>query len=471
MATNQREINSVDTVAGAIFLALVIVGWLMIYAVDYGNTGYPEELSEFMFHTQIGKQTIWIGISFVAFLIIQTIDWKSWRIFAFVIYGSGIFFLILVLLLGRVINGQKAWFSFGQFSFQPAELAKIGTALALSSFLSSATNKLNTFNSQATAIGIFLLPIALILLQPDAGSALVFLSFTLLLYREGFSSAPYILIATMAVLFIFTFIFEPFYVSIALILFCLALFIFQFRLRRLLWFLVFFAWLGAVVTGIYYNLGWYMWAASLAACFGIGYWLRRNAKFTAASPLLFGLALCCIFSFCTDYVTNNILKEHHRARIKVWLKPNECDPQGDLYNVLQSKLAIGGGGIMGKGFLEGTMTKLNYVPEQSTDFIFCTVGEEHGFVGSAAVIVLYFLLLYRTVDIAERQRSNFSRYYAYCVAGILFTHFIINIGMTMGLFPIIGIPLPFLSKGGSSLLGFSVMMAILLKFDRHRYEV
>ena len=472
MSTIQKETNSIDFVTTAIFTALVFIGWLMIYAVGYGNTGYPEELGQFIFETQIGKQTLWIGICTVVFLVIQIIDWKFWRTFAYLVYVAGILSLILVLFLGREINGQKAWFSFGgSFSFQPAELAKLGTSLALSSYMSSSTTRLLAVRSQAIAIGIFILPILMIALQPDAGSALVFLSFTLLLFREGFSPLPYVLVFTMGMLFVLTFIFEPFYVSITMILACLAIFVYQFRLQKVLWFTGFAAFTAAIVGAVLYDFKWYAWFLTLATCTGLGYWQLRNIKFRAASPLLFGLVICCVFCFSTDYIANNIVKEHQRLRIKVWLRPNECDPRGELYNVLQSKMAIGGGGIAGKGFLEGTMTKFNYVPEQSTDFIFCTVGEEQGFIGSVVIIALFFLLLYRIVEIAERQRSNFSRYYAYCVAGIIFTHFIINIGMTMGLFPIIGIPLPFISKGGSSLLGFSTMMAILLKLDSYRYSV
>ena len=452
MTTIQKETNSIDFVTTAIFAALVFIGWLMIYSVGYGNTGYPEDLGQFMFETQVGKQTIWIGICTVGFLIIQVIDWKFWRTFAYLVYIVGIVALILVLILGREINGQKAWFSFGGFSFQPAELAKLGTALALSSYMSSSTTRLLAVRSQAIAMGIFILPILMIALQPDAGSALVFLSFTMLLYREGFSPAPYLLVITMAILFVLTFIFEPFYVSIALMLACLALFIYQFRLQKILWYTGFLAFIALLVLAIIYDFKWYAWVMTLAACAGLGYWQLKNIKFRAASPLLFGLAVCCVFCFSTDYIANNIVKEHQRLRIKVWLKPNECDPRGELYNVLQSKMAIGGGGFAGKGFLEGPMTKFNYVPEQSTDFIFCTVGEEQGFIGSIVVIVLFFLLLYRIVDIAERQRSNFARYYAYCVAGIIFTHFLINIGMTMGLFPIIGIPLPFISKDRKSVV-------------------
>jgi rod shape determining protein RodA len=471
MSTIQKEVNSIDFVTASIVGALIFIGWLMIYSVGYGNEGYQGDLNEFIGTTMVGKQSIWIGISIIAFLVIQVIDWKFWRIFSYVVYITGIVFLLLVLVAGTPIHGQRAWFAFGGFMFQPAEIAKLGTALALSSYMSSATNRLLTVQSQAIAIGIFVLPIALIALQPDAGSALVFLSFTILLFREGFSPTPYVLVFTMGVLFILTFIFEPYFVSLSLVLICLAIFIYRFRVQRTLWMIGFLTWLAVVVAGVYFDFKWYVWAVSFVFTLAMGYWQYNNIKFRAAYPLLFGLGVSCLFSFSTDYIAYNIVKEHQRMRIMVWLRPSECDPRGELYNVLQSKLAIGGGGLAGKGFLEGPMTKFNYVPEQSTDFIFCTIGEEHGFIGSTVVIILFCLLLYRIIDIAERQRSNFSKYYAYCVGGIIFTHFIINVGMTMGLFPIIGIPLPFVSKGGSSLLGFTTMMAILLKLDSYRHSV
>jgi rod shape determining protein RodA len=472
-ANTQRTVGvqPIDWITLTIFLLLVAIGWTMIYAVGYGNTGYSNDLGEFMFQTQIGRQTIWLGISIIAFLVLMTIDWQIWRTVAYLVYGISILFLLLVPFLGKEINGQKAWFAFGWFTFQPAELAKFGTALAISSFLNSSTTRLQTMQSQLMAMGIFFLPAALILLQPDTGSALVFMSFFIVLYREGFSPIPFVIGFVMAILFIFTFKYEPYYVSLTLIILTSAIFISQFKFNR-------FSWWGAYLVAAllvswlaYLAVNWWAWFVSLTACLALGYWQYSRNKLRENSAILFGLVVCTLFSFITSFLTNNVLQEHQRTRIKVWLKPEECDPRGELYNVLQSKMAIGGGGFSGKGFLQGTMTKLNYVPEQSTDFIFCTVGEEQGFLGSAIVILLFVALLYRIVDIAERQRSNFSRYYAYSLAGILFIHFVINVGMTMGFFPIIGIPLPFISKGGTSLLGFSAMIAVLLKLDSNRYAV
>ena len=469
--SNQRSNQSLDWITLSIFVALVATGWLMIYSVGHGNTGYPQDLVEFMFQTQIGRQSIWLFISFVTFLLLMTVDWQVWRTVAYFIYITGIVLLLLVPFLGKEINGQKAWFAFGWFTFQPAELAKFGTALALSSYLNSSTNVLQSLQSRLTAIGIFVLPVLLILLQPDAGSALVFMSFFIVLYREGFSPGPYIIGLVMVVLFVLTFIYEPFYVSTALIALTGTIFINQFRLQKFYWWLAYAALIGLIIFGIYKQFYWTSWLLNTAACFGLGYWHYERNKNRGNFPIMVGLFLCIAFSFTTSYITGNVLQEHQRTRIKVWLKPEECDPQGELYNVLQSKMAIGGGGWSGKGFLEGPMTKLNYVPEQSTDFIFCTIGEEYGFIGSTLVIILFVLLLYRIINIAERQRANFSRYYAYCIAGILFVHFSINIGMTMGFFPIIGIPLPFISKGGTSLLGFTAMMAVLLKLDSNRYSI
>lgn len=467
----QRNDQMIDWLTVGIFLALVTVGWLMIYAVGFGNNGYPQDLAEFMFQTQIGRQTIWLIISTIAFLLIMTVDWQVWRIAAYVIYFVAIILLLLVPFLGKEINGQKAWFAFGWFTFQPAELAKFGTALTLSSYLNSSTNRLQTVQSQLIAMGIFLLPAMLIMLQPDTGSALVFMSFFIVLYREGFSPFPYIVVFTMAILFVLTFIYEPFYVSSILLILATILFLAQFKERKF-WRYVGYTAIIALLFGVafQYNLMWSAWLINLLIFVGLGYWQYAVKKIRSNSSILFGTLLCVGFSFITSYLTNNVLQEHQRTRIKVWLKPQECDPREELYNVLQSKMAIGGGGLTGKGFLEGTMTKLNYVPEQSTDFIFCTIGEEQGFLGSAVVIFLFVALLYRIINIAERQRSNFSRFYAYCIVGILLVHFVINIGMTMGIFPIIGIPLPFISKGGTSLLAFSTMMAVLIKLDSNRYS-
>ncbi len=473
LATTQRngQIQPLDWITLSIFLSLVIIGWLMIYAVGYGNTGYPQDLGEFMFQTQIGRQTIWMVISSIAFLLLMTVDWQFWRTIAYFVYVVGLIMLLLVPFFGKEIHGQRAWFGFGWFTFQPAELAKFGTALALSNYLNSSTTRLQTPQSQFLAMAIFLFPAALIMLQPDTGSALVFMSFFVVLYREGFSAVPYLIGFVMAALFILTFIYEPFYVSLVMIAMTMAIFINEFKFNRFYWRIAYVAIVGFIFLGISYQFNWWVWWATILTCFSLGYWHYSRNKIRSNLGILMGLFLCTIFSFITNYLTNNVLQEHQRIRIKVWLKPEECDPRGELYNVLQSKMAIGGGGLTGKGFLEGTMTKLNYVPEQSTDFIFCTIGEEQGFIGSTVLILLFVGLLYRIVDIAERQRSNFSRYYAYCVLGILFVHFAINIGMTMGFFPIIGIPLPFISKGGTSLLGFTAMMAVLLKLDSNRYSV
>jgi rod shape determining protein RodA len=469
---NQRNtVQSLDWITLAIFIALVGVGWLTVYAVGYGNSGYSQDLNEFMFQTQVGRQTIWLGISIIAFLVLMTIDWQLWRTVAYFIYVVGIILLLLVPFLGKEINGQKCWFAFGWFTFQPAELAKFGTALAISNYLNSSTTRLQTLQSQLTATAIFLLPAALIMLQPDAGSALVFMSFFIILYREGFSPIPYVIGFVMALLFILTFIYEPYYVSLVLVLLTTIIFINQFKFNRNYWWLAYVVLIATIIGGIFFQHYWSVWLLNAISCLGLGYHHYSRNKIRSNYSILFGLLLCAGFSFTTSYITNNILQEHHRTRIKVWLKPQECDPRGELYNVLQSKMAIGGGGLTGKGYLEGTMTKLNYVPEQSTDFIFCTIGEEQGFIGSSIVIILFVALLYQIINIAERQRSNFSRYYAYSLAGILFVHFAINIGMTMGLFPIIGIPLPFLSKGGTSLLGFCSMIAVLLKLDSNRYSV
>ncbi|CAG0899187.1 unnamed protein product, partial [Cyprideis torosa] len=288
----------------------------------------------------IGKQTLWLGIAIGTFVIVYVVEWEFWNSFAFPIYAVTIVLLILVLLVGTEIKGAKSWFSLFGMSFQPSEIAKFTTALAVSSFLSSYKTDIKNRNTLLIALGLIGLPMVLILLQPDAGAA-----------------------------------FE------------------------------------------------------------------------------------------------NLLEPHQQDRINVWLRPEKSDPRGSRYNIIQSKRAIGSGGLKGKGFLQGDMTKLNYVPEQTTDFIFSTVGEEQGFIGSVGVIFLFTLLLSRIVIIAERAKNAFIQNYAYAVAGILFLHFFVNIGMALGLMPVIGIPLPFLSKGGSALLGFTIMISVLLRMDMARFRV
>ena len=458
--------RGLDWTTFSLYLCLVLVGWLMIFTVGYeeGYHGINDFLSR-----PVGKQTIWIGISFLGMFLLYFIDWKFFQTFSYLFYIIGIIFLILVLFFGKKINGATSWFMFGGMSFQPSELAKLGTCLALSSYLSSFSTSMEVFKHQVIAVGLFVLPMLLILLQPDAGSALVFTSFMIVLYRAGLSSNIYIIGAFVGTVFILALMFPPLNIILGLTLamiFGLAL---GFKKKRDPLLIAV-----AIAAGTIYlvtaGLIKYALPLALVACAGYSWLEWQNRKERLVMVLAGALLTGSILVFTASFAFNQ-LESHQQERINVWLNPEKADPRKALYNLNQSKMAIGSGGAQGKGFLKGVMTKLEYVPAQFTDFIFCTIGEEQGFAGSFSIIVLFFLLLYRLVMIAERQRSNFSRFYCYGIAGILFIHFFINIGMTMGLMPVIGIPLPFISKGGSSLLIFSLMIGLVLKLDSNRFRI
>lgn len=473
MRINVRKksgLKNIDIITFSIFLGLVAVGWLMVYTVGH-EEGYSSEFSEYL-TTASGKQTIWIGISFVVFSLILLIDWKFWQTFAYLIYGFSLALLVAVLFFGMTIKGATSWFSFGGFSFQPSEIAKFGTCLAVASYLSTYSTNLKQVSSQVTAIGLFLIPAVLIILQPDAGSALVFFSFLIVLYREGLPLNYFLVGFLVTVLFVVGLIRDTWEITLALTYIGLLFLSMNFKKKgNWLFGTILF---GAGLGYLMYQkelVGWQSVYVSLGTFVLLAGWHYFKKKRRLVGLLTVFLICGSGIAYVANYAFNNVLQPHQQDRINVWLQPSKCDPRGSLYNVLQSKIAIGSGGLKGKGFLNGTMTKLNYVPEQSTDFIFCTVGEEQGFVGSFGIIWLFLLLLIRITILAERQRSNFSRHYAYGVAGIIFVHFAINIGMTMGLVPIIGIPLPFISKGGSSLLGFTIMLAVLLKLDSNRYRI
>ncbi len=465
-------LGHIDWVSFCLFLALTGVGWLMIFSVGYEE--FRSMSWSNFFSTDAGKQAIWIGICALLFAVIMLLDWKIWQTFAYPIYGFSLLLLILVLFLGTHIKGATSWFTFGGFSFQPSEIAKFGTALALSGFLSSYSTNLRNGRSQRISFLIILAPIILILAQPDAGSALVFFSFLLVLFREGLSANYYVAGGMMGGLLILGLVYEPLHIALGLLALSSLVLAYNLKDKKRLY------WMGGAAIlalgsyfllkegNVYTLIAFGAVSAALGALSVIQY-QQRNGRLVAM--LLFFLILGNGISFASHYAFNEILKPHQQDRINVWLQPDKSDERGSLYNLVQSKTAIGSGGLWGKGFTKGTMTKGNFVPEQSTDFIFCTIGEEQGFIGSFGIVALFLLLLLRITIIAERQRSNFARHYAYCVAGVIFIHFFINIAMTMGLMPIIGIPLPFISKGGSSLMGFTIMMAVMLKLDKHRYRI
>ncbi len=468
---NPSIFEGLDWVAFSLYLSLALVGWLMIYTVGYGS-GYSESRFDFLFKTSVGKQSFFLFFSLVIMFLVFVMEWKFWRTFAFPIYGFCMFLLLLVLVFGTSIKGATSWFSLpGGFTLQPSEFAKFGTCIGLASYLSTYSTDLRKLNAQFIALGIITLPVSLILLQPDAGSALVFFSFFIILFRQGLPAAPYVIGIVLFGLFVCTLIFSASITLLIFLLLLILLLVYNLAFVELYHLLTFLLISILLVLALFegYVFGSLIFASVCLIGLSIYHWLNRQPELgiNAALSSIIGIA----FVGSINYAFYNILKPHQQDRLNVWLNPDKCDPQGSLYNVLQSKLAIGSGGVAGKGFLQGTLTKLNYVPEQSTDFIFCTIGEEQGLIGSTAIILLFAIFILRLITMAERQKSDFSRIYIYGLAGLIFMHFFVNIGMTMGLVPIIGIPLPFISYGGSSMLGFSLMVAIALKMDSNRYSV
>ena len=465
MSRRNDFLRNVDWFTFSLYISLITVGWLMIYSV-----GYDEDSSQGIFNlsTNHGKQLFFIGLSFGVLLFTSIIDWKFWRTFAYPIYAFALLQLLGVIFLGATIKGATSWYRLGGFTYQPSEFAKFATAIAIAAFLSRYNTSLRDWRSALSVLGLMGLPIVLILLQPDAGSAMVFTSFLIVLYRAGLSASLYLFGFVTAILLVLALVYDPSIITLGLIVMILFVLVYNFKDRKPSWLLGLLAWVAVCVVAASLGQVYTVLALNTLALLVLAYLQYNQRKRQLVAQLLSLVLIGSALSFSANYAFNNILERHQQDRINVWLRPSLCDPQGALYNVLQSKMTIGSGGLEGKGFLGGTMTKLNYVPEQSTDFIFCTIGEEQGFIGTVGIIGLFFLLLMRIITLAERQRSDFSRFYAYGVAGILFVHIFINIGMTMGLVPIIGIPLPFISYGGSSILGFSLLIGVLLKLDSNR---
>lgn len=457
----QRGQKQFDGLLVILFLNLLVIGLLMIHTTSHVE-GRPLDL--FDFSTPLGRQLLWSGIALVAMLFILTITPEFWKTFALPVYIVSLIGLVLVLFLGSDIKGARAWFNFGFFSFQPAEFAKLGTLLLLSSYLTNFRTDVSQSRYQGIALLIVGIPVGLILLQPDAGSALVFLAVLLPLYRAGLPGGFFILGILSALSLILPLVMELEIVLLGILLLGVIVLMLSFE-RKILWALGALLLVALAVIGILeeFPLLIALILTVFFLLFGILAWKRGNQRLISFMLLLMTASVTLAWS--SFYMFNKVLLPHQRERINVWLNPSECDPRGALYNVLQSKLAIASGGLEGKGYLEGTITKLNYVPEQTTDFIFCAIGEEQGFFGTFGVITLFTLLIIRILQVGERQRHDFGRYYAYGLAGIFLIHFMINIGMTIGLVPVIGIPLPFISYGGSSLLFFTILLAILLRLD------
>jgi rod shape determining protein RodA len=418
-----REVDisgKLDWVSVLLYVMMVGLGWLNIFAAVYDETANQ---SIFDMSLNSGRQLMFIAASVFIILAIVIIDMRFYETFAYIFYAVILVALMMIPIIGKEVGGNKSWIGVGSFGVQPSEFAKFITALAVAKFIGSVGFKMDSLRNQGILFGMILLPLGLILLQKDFGTAIVFMSFLVVFYREGMS--PFILIMgiSMAALAILTLMVKN-----------------QWYLHGII---------GVVLV--------------LLIFFG-----KRTLK--RILTLTFGAVILILTIESFDYVINNVLPERHKKRLEALVNPN-FDPMGINWNVTQSKIAIGSGGFAGKGFLKGTQTKFDFVPEQSTDFIFCTIGEEHGWLGSLLVVVLFVFFLQRIIFIAERQKNRFARAYGYGVASIFFFHFAVNIGMTIGLFPVIGIPLPFFSYGGSALWSFTVLLFILLKLDAHRSQV
>ncbi len=450
---------------------MVIIGWFNIYAAVFN-----EEHNKIIDLSQrYGKQFIWIIATLVIAVFVVVVDTRFYFFFAYFIYGGLMLMLLLVLILGKDINGARSWFQIGPLSLQPSEFAKFGTALALAAYLNSRKEVLKKFSVYTIASGIILLPALLITIQPDMGSAVVYFALFIVLFREGMSTYIFVSAGIMLILFFFTLLFNSLYLTIGLIA---AAFILAWVVTRK-WKLC----LEGLGIFILISLIVYLFNSLIVKTLsderilflsvilsGIIYAFYFYSKKAASLLLVFVfLAGSLIFVNTMDFAFNKLLKPHQKERVQIMLGI-KSDPHGTGYNVNQSIISVGSGGFTGKGYLKGTQTKFKFVPAQSTDFIFCTVGEEWGFMGSFVIIGLYAFLLIRLIVLAERQRSVFSRIYGYGVVSILFVHFFINIGMAIGIVPVIGIPLPFLSYGGSSLWGFTILLFIFLRLDASRTE-
>ena len=478
-----REISiwkSIDWYTIGLYTVLVFIGWVSIYAASYNF----DDASIFDFSERSGKQLLWIGLSFGIAFVLLMLDSRMYEALAYPIYIGFMILLVATIFLAPEIKGSRSWLVLGPVNIQPAEFAKFGTALALARLISSYNFVLTVPSNFFKACLLILLPMALIMMQKETGSALVYASLIFMLYREGMTGL--ILFAGLCSIVYFvvgvkysgmlwgsTPVGEVLVLAL-IVLVIIGMIAYFYKdsvvVRNLLL-------LSASVSVICYLLSvlgmsfnWVYVILSLiflSSLYIVFLYLQsRNTKLLLT--LCFAIA-SVVFLFSVNYVFTDIMEPHQQIRIKVALGM-EDDPRGAGYNVNQSKIAIGSGGLWGKGFLNGTQTKLKYVPEQDTDFIFCTIGEEEGFWGASLVVILFFALIIRIIQIAERQRSVFGRVYGYCVASILFFHLAINVGMVIGLCPVIGIPLPFFSYGGSSLWGFTILLFTLLRIDAGRLE-
>jgi rod shape determining protein RodA len=471
MKVTIRPYKNIDWLTVIIYVILVAFGWMNIYAANYDPEGSLfRDISSEPF-----RQLVWIGLSVLTIGILFLIDSKFFVEFSYIFFGLSLLLLLMALFFGVEINGAKAWLQIGPARFQPAEFTKVTASLALARVMSRYNFQMNRWRHILKMGIVVFLPAAIILLQNDTGSALVYFAFFLVFFREGMPATILFLGALAAIIFVLSLLYQSIYIYTGLfILFC-GIIYFKKQKKTAIISLGITAFTFAITTFIFnvldkesgYILPFIISVGITSIYLGIKIVIKRLPQLGIG---LFLLWVMLGYTYSTNYFFDSVLSDYQKNRILV-MTGLENDPQGVGYNVNQSKIAIGSGGFSGKGFLQGTQTKFDFVPEQSTDFIFCTVGEEWGFLGTSLVILLFLILLLRIIYLAERQHSDFSRIYGYCVVAIFFMHIAVNIGMTIGLAPVIGIPLPFFSYGGSSFWGFTVLLFIFLKLDTNRLEL
>lgn len=484
MRQRENVLRMIDWLTIGLYLLLVVFGWFTIYAAsyDFDNSSWID------FSARHGKQLIWIAFALVLAVLVLLIDSKFYNNFAYVFYALMIGLLIVTIFVAPDVKGSHSWIRIGSFQIQPAEFAKYATLLCLAKFMSSYQFTIQNKRNLLLSLFIIFLPALIIIAQSETGSALVFFSLLLVLFREGMNGIVLVLGALAVLFFILVLRFnnlpdvgdtsELYGFICAFVVACLVAVFFVYLYTRdkicvrallasggIIWLvggIVHYFYPGILLTWVaYVQIG-----ITMMMLLGWSFRVRRKAYFMVALFLVATIGL----AMTADYAFNKVLAPHQQIRIKIVLGL-EDDPQGAGYNVRQSQIAIGSGGVTGKGYLNGTQTKLNYVPEQDTDFIFCTIGEEHGFLGSSLFVIVYAFFMIRLIYIAERQRSAFSRIYGYGLVSIFLFHFFINLGMVTGITPVIGIPLPFISYGGSSLWGFTIMLFTFIRLDANRMEV
>lgn len=482
---NKGILRSLDWVTIILYICLLVLGWVSVCGASYD---FDQAGNVLDFSTRSGMQIVWIGTSLVLGAIILSVDERVYEAFSYLLYAGFLVLLAVTPFLARDIKGSLSWIKIGTFSVQPAEFAKFATALCVARFISGMELHLGRLRDLILAALVILVPMALIVLQKETGSALVYFAFFLMFYREGMSGA-FLFVGVSAVYYFVVgirFADSPLFnlpeVSLGRFLVFLAIWLFTAGMTRVYverrtpfrW--IFYGGLATTLLSflfseyvIPFDITWVQLGLLVLMVGYLIYWALRDRLMQYVYIAVFAIGSLGFF-YSTNYVLDNVMEPHQQTRIRVLLGI-EDDPRGAGYNVIQAQIAIGSGGLKGKGFLNGTQTKLKYVPEQDTDFIFCTVGEEEGFVGSSVVLLLFLALILRLIHLAERQVYRFGRVYGYCVMGVFLFHVFINVGMVLGLTPVIGIPLPFFSYGGSSLWGFTLLLFIFLRIDAARNKL